>query len=57
MVFIQIFIATDSSPFDMPAYVLCCDMLDLIADMGCIYQVTIVPPSSSYQIQVVTRYK
>lgn len=34
----KIFIATDSSTFDMPTYELCCDMLDLIADMGCIYQ-------------------
>ena len=33
----KIYIATDSSPVDMQSYELCCDMIDLILDVSCIY--------------------
>merc|ERR1712203_1047573 len=33
----KIYIATDSSPVDMQSYELCCDMIDLIIDVSCIY--------------------
>nr|CAG4645617.1 EOG090X08AZ [Lynceus sp. MCZ IZ 141354] len=33
----KIYIATDSSPVDMQSYELCCDMLDVVVDISCIY--------------------
>lgn len=33
----KIYIATDSSPVDMPTYELCCDMIDVVIDISCIY--------------------
>ncbi|KAH9415830.1 ras-related GTP binding C/D [Dermatophagoides pteronyssinus] len=33
----KIFIATDSSPVDMQSYELCCDMIDVVIDISCIY--------------------
>merc|ERR1712213_113708 len=33
----KIYIATDSTPVDMQSYELCCDMIDLIIDVSCIY--------------------
>ncbi|XP_013385486.1 ras-related GTP-binding protein C [Lingula anatina] len=33
----KIYIATDSSPVDMQSYELCCDMLDVVIDISCIY--------------------
>lgn len=33
----KIYIATDSSPVDMQSYELCCDMIDLVVDVSCIY--------------------
>ncbi|KAI2801745.1 hypothetical protein BLOT_009562, partial [Blomia tropicalis] len=33
----KIFIATDSSPVDMQSYELCCEMIDLVIDISCIY--------------------
>lgn len=33
----KIYIATDSSPVDMQSYELCCDMIDLIMGVSCIY--------------------
>merc|ERR1719189_2019233 len=33
----KIYIATDSSPVDMQSYELCCDMIDLIIGVSCIY--------------------
>ncbi|RDD37477.1 Ras-related GTP-binding protein C [Trichoplax sp. H2] len=33
----KIYIATDSSPVDMITYELCCDMLDVVIDVSCIY--------------------
>lgn len=33
----KIYIATDSSPVDMQTYELCCDMIDMIIDLSCIY--------------------
>ncbi|KAI8764632.1 ras-related GTP-binding protein C [Biomphalaria glabrata] len=35
----KIYIATDSSPVDMQCYELCCDMIDVVIDMSCIYGV------------------
>lgn len=33
----KIYIATDSSPVDMQTYKLCCDMIDVVIDISCIY--------------------
>uniref|UniRef100_A0A3B4BHM2 Ras-related GTP-binding protein n=1 Tax=Periophthalmus magnuspinnatus TaxID=409849 RepID=A0A3B4BHM2_9GOBI len=33
----KIYIATDSSPVDMASYELCCDMIDVVIDVSCIY--------------------
>ncbi|XP_076335453.1 ras-related GTP binding C/D [Tachypleus tridentatus] len=33
----KIYIATDSSPLDMQSYELCCDMIDVVIDVSCIY--------------------
>lgn len=33
----KIYIATDSSLVDMQAYELCCDMIDVVIDVSCIY--------------------
>uniref|UniRef100_A0A674MZU7 Ras-related GTP-binding protein n=1 Tax=Takifugu rubripes TaxID=31033 RepID=A0A674MZU7_TAKRU len=33
----KIYIATDSSPVDMSTYELCCDMIDVVIDISCIY--------------------
>uniref|UniRef100_A0A1I8F6X7 Ras-related GTP-binding protein n=1 Tax=Macrostomum lignano TaxID=282301 RepID=A0A1I8F6X7_9PLAT len=33
----KIYIATDPSPVDMQVYELCCDMIDLVVDVGTIY--------------------
>merc|ERR1719410_1083665 len=33
----KIYVATDSSPVDMQSYELCCDMIDLIIGVSCIY--------------------
>ncbi|XP_039265096.2 ras-related GTP-binding protein C-like [Styela clava] len=33
----KIYIATDSSPVDMQSYELCCEMIDVMIDMSCIY--------------------
>ena len=34
----KIYIATDSSPVDMQSYELCCDMIDVVIDISCIYR-------------------
>lgn len=33
----KIYIATDCSPVDMQSYELCCDMIDVVIDLSCIY--------------------
>nr|XP_042905790.1 ras-related GTP-binding protein C isoform X2 [Parasteatoda tepidariorum] len=33
----KIYIATDSTPVDMQSYELCCDMIDVVIDVSCIY--------------------
>uniref|UniRef100_T1KBE9 Ras-related GTP-binding protein n=1 Tax=Tetranychus urticae TaxID=32264 RepID=T1KBE9_TETUR len=33
----KIYIATDGSPVDMQSYELCCDMIDVVIDISCIY--------------------
>ncbi|XP_070534731.1 ras-related GTP-binding protein C-like isoform X2 [Ptychodera flava] len=33
----KIYIATDGSPVDMQSYELCCDMIDVVIDVSCIY--------------------
>jgi len=44
----KIYIATDSSPVDMQSYELCCDMLDLVIDVSCIYGLATDTESSSF---------
>lgn len=38
----KIYIATDSSPVDMQSYELCCDMIDVVIDVSCIYGYIII---------------
>merc|ERR1719154_499201 len=33
----KIYVATDSTPVDMQTYELCCDMIDVVIDVSCIY--------------------
>lgn len=33
----KIYIATDSNPVDIQTYELCCDMMDVVIDVACIY--------------------
>ncbi|XP_052763166.1 ras-related GTP-binding protein C-like isoform X2 [Mya arenaria] len=33
----KVYIATDSTPVDMQSYELCCDMIDVVLDVSCIY--------------------
>ncbi|XP_054910959.1 ras-related GTP-binding protein C-like isoform X3 [Poeciliopsis prolifica] len=40
----KIYIATDSSPVDMQSYELCCDMIDVVIDVSCIYGLFLVCP-------------
>merc|ERR1719209_1336765 len=44
----KIYVATDSSPVDMQSYELCCDMLDLVIDVSCIYGLSTDAESSSF---------
>lgn len=44
----KIYIATDSSPVDMQSYELCCDMIDLVIDVSCIYGLTDETDGSSF---------
>ncbi|KAL0091115.1 Gtr1/RagA G protein conserved region-domain-containing protein [Phycomyces blakesleeanus] len=46
----KIYIATDSSPVDMPSYELCSDMIDVVIDIECIYGVADRTQSSSPEI-------
>ncbi|PAV79158.1 hypothetical protein WR25_16604 [Diploscapter pachys] len=36
----KIYIATDTTPLDMPTYEICCDMIDITIDLSTIYGVT-----------------
>ncbi|RXM29705.1 Ras-related GTP-binding protein D [Acipenser ruthenus] len=38
----KIYIATDSSPVDMQTYELCCDMIDVVIDISCIYGTALI---------------
>ena len=33
----KIYVATDSTPVEMESYELCCDMIDVVLDVSCIY--------------------
>jgi len=44
----KIYIATDSSPVDMQSYELCCDMIDLVIDVSCIYGMPAETGASSF---------
>lgn len=33
----RIYLATDLNPVDMSSYELCCDMIDVVVDVSCIY--------------------
>ncbi|EEB14778.1 conserved hypothetical protein [Pediculus humanus corporis] len=40
----KIYIATDSAPVDMQSYELCCDMIDVVLDLSCIYGLSVTGP-------------
>ncbi|KAF4100756.1 ras-related GTP binding Cb [Onychostoma macrolepis] len=44
----KIYIATDSSPVDMQSYELCCDMIDVVIDVSCIYGLKDDSSSNAY---------
>lgn len=44
----KIYVATDSSPVDMQSYELCCDMIDVVIDISCIYGLRDEGDSSAY---------
>ncbi|XP_065830023.1 ras-related GTP-binding protein C-like isoform X2 [Oscarella lobularis] len=44
----KIYIATDSSPVDMQSYELCCDMIDVVIDISCIYGLNEEGDGSAY---------
>jgi len=47
----KIYIATDSSPVDMQSYELCCDMIDVVIDVSCIYGTKEDSDSSAFDSQ------
>ena len=47
----KIYIATDSSLVDMQAYELCCDMIDVVIDVSCIYSLKDGLEGSAYDTQ------
>ncbi|XP_064596952.1 ras-related GTP-binding protein C-like isoform X2 [Liolophura sinensis] len=47
----KIYIATDSSPVDMQSYELCCDMIDVVIDISCIYGIRDDGDGSAFDTQ------
>merc|ERR1719430_2844451 len=47
----KIYVATDSSPVDMQSYELCCDMIDVVIDVSCIYGLGDEMESSAFDDQ------
>ncbi|XP_077989975.1 ras-related GTP-binding protein C-like isoform X2 [Glandiceps talaboti] len=47
----KIYIATDSSPVDMQSYELCCDMIDVVIDVSCIYGLREENEGSAYDAE------
>jgi Ras-related GTP-binding protein C/D len=48
----KIYIATDSSPVDMPTYELCSDMIDVVMDIGSIYDASEAVGENSSDIRL-----
>ncbi|XP_001628704.3 ras-related GTP-binding protein C isoform X2 [Nematostella vectensis] len=46
----KIYVATDSSPVDMQSYELCCDMIDVVIDISCIYGLREDGDGSAYDV-------
>uniref|UniRef100_H3AJY7 Ras-related GTP-binding protein n=1 Tax=Latimeria chalumnae TaxID=7897 RepID=H3AJY7_LATCH len=53
----KIYIATDSSPVDMQSYELCCDMIDVVIDVSCIYGLKEDGSGSAYDKESMTIIK
>jgi Ras-related GTP-binding protein C/D len=47
----KIYVATDSSPVDMQTYELCCDMIDVVIDVSCIYGLGDEMDSSAFDLE------
>merc|ERR1719244_1722847 len=47
----KIYVATDYSPVDMQSYELCCDMIDVVIDVSCIYGLGDEMESSAFDQQ------
>ncbi|XP_020907299.1 ras-related GTP-binding protein C [Exaiptasia diaphana] len=47
----KIYVATDSSPVDMQSYELCCDMIDVVIDISCIYGLREEGDGSAYDVE------
>lgn len=41
----KIYVATDGTPVHMQTYELCCDMIDVVLDITCIYGASRTPPT------------
>lgn len=44
----KIYIATDTTPVEMAAYELCCDMIDVTIDISGIYGLVVAHPSAIF---------
>lgn len=53
----KIYIATDSSPVDMQSYELCCDMIDVVIDISCIYGLRDDGEGSAYDQETLSTIK
>ncbi|XP_032876750.1 ras-related GTP-binding protein D [Amblyraja radiata] len=53
----KIYIATDSMPVDMQTYELCCDMIDVVIDISCIYGLREFGEGSTYDKESVAIIK
>ncbi|XP_028405866.1 ras-related GTP-binding protein C-like [Dendronephthya gigantea] len=53
----KIYIATDSSPVDMQSYELCCDMIDVVIDISCIYGLKDDGEGSAYDQETLSTIK
>ncbi|CAB3996978.1 Ras-related GTP-binding C [Paramuricea clavata] len=53
----KIYIATDSAPVDMQSYELCCDMIDVVIDISCIYGLKDDGEGSAYDQETLSTIK
>jgi hypothetical protein len=52
----KIYVATDSSPVDIQTYELCCDMIDVVVDVSCIYGMVSEPVLALHAFVLIMRH-